>query len=135
MTQPTSAVMEEDEEDIAMPAEESERYFLSSSAGSTSSLISKHLEAIHKHLNETFLIDPMVSAQLQKSLLRVVKAANASVVPEVKEACQHLAVKLEMQAFIYKVYEERRSSSLKSLNWLVVSKGQLRDQFYTMDHN
>ena len=38
--------------------------------------------------------------------------------PEVKEASQHLAVKLEMLAFNYKEYEERKFFGLKSLNWL-----------------
>ena len=37
---------------------------------------------------------------------------------EVKEACQQLAVKLKTLVFNYKVYEERMSSSLKSLNQL-----------------
>ena len=50
--------------------------------------------------------------------MRVVKSTDASVAPEVKEAYQQLAVKLETLAFNYKVYEERRSASLKGLNRL-----------------
>ena len=45
-----------------MPTEELDRYFLSSSIDSASSPISKHLEAVHKPLSGTFLMDAIVSA-------------------------------------------------------------------------
>ena len=58
VAKPISTIVEKEEEYIAMPVERLDRYFLSSSP------ISKHLEAVHKHLNRTFLTDPMVSTQL-----------------------------------------------------------------------
>ena len=61
-------------------------------------------------------MNPMAFAQLQKSLLRVAKSADSLVAPKVKEACQHLIVKLKMLTFNYRVYEECRSSGMKSLN-------------------
>ena len=73
---------------------------------------------MHEHYSRTFPTDLAMSAQLQKSLLRVAKSVDSSVAPEVKEACQHLAVNLEMLAFNYRVYEECKSSGLKSLNRL-----------------
>ena len=91
-------------------------YFLSSLISLASSLISDHLEAVQEHLSGTFPMDLAVSTQLQKSLLRIAKLADPSVAPKIKEACQHLVVKLETLVFNYKVYEERGSSSLKSLN-------------------
>ena len=93
---------------------------------------------MHEHLTRTFPIEPAASAQLQKSLMRIAKSVDASVAPEVKEACQHLAVKLETLAFNYKVYEECMSSNLKSLNRLSELRSQkdnLRDQFHTVDLN
>ena len=44
----------EEEEEIAVPAKELDRYFLSPSASSASSPISNHLEIVHEHLNRTF---------------------------------------------------------------------------------
>ena len=77
--------VEEEGEDIVVPAEELDRYFLSPSAGSTSSPISKHLETMYKHLDGTFCMDPAASAQLQKSLFRVAKSADSSMALDIKE--------------------------------------------------
>ena len=63
-TQLISTVVKEEGEDIIMTIEKLDRYFLSPSAGSTSSPISKHLEVVHEHLSGTFPIDPVVSTQL-----------------------------------------------------------------------
>ena len=52
----------EEEDDIAMPTEELDRYFLSPSANSTFFPISKHLEAVHKHHSGTFPMDSVVFA-------------------------------------------------------------------------
>lgn len=65
--------------------------------------------------------------QLQKSLLRIAKLADLSVAPKVKEACQHLVMKLKTLVFNYEVHEERKSSSLKSLNWLTKLQAQKED--------
>ena len=63
-TQLIPTIVEEEEEDIAMPTEEHDRYFLSSLTSSTSSPISKHLEVVHEHLSGTFPTDLVASAQL-----------------------------------------------------------------------
>lgn len=136
-TQPISTTVEE-EKDIAVPAEELDKYFFSSLINSASSPIFKHLEAVHEQLNRTFPTNLVAFTQLQKSLLRVPKSINASVALEVKEAYQQLAVKLEMLAFNYKVYKEHRSFRLKSLNRLSKLRSQkdnLREQFHTVDLN
>ena len=102
-TQPIPTVAKEEGEEIAVPVEKVDRYFLSPLAGSASLSVSKHLEVVHEHLRGTFPTDPAVSAQLQKSFLRVSKLADSLMAPEVEEVYQHLAVKLEMLAFNYKV--------------------------------
>ena len=110
-----SSTMEEKENPIVF-AEELDRYFFSPLADLASSSISKHLETMHEHLNRTFLMDLMVSAQPQKSLLRISKLTDALVASKVKEACQQLVVRLGTLAFNYKILEECRSSGFKSLN-------------------
>ena len=60
-TQLISTVVEE-EEDIAMPTKELDKYFFFSSVDSTSSPISKHLEAVHEYLNGTFPTKPVALA-------------------------------------------------------------------------
>ena len=117
-TRPVPSTTIEKEEGITVPIEESDRYFLSSSADLTSSPTFSHLEAMHENFNGTFPIDPAVFIQLQKSLLKIDKLMNLSIAPEVKEVCQCLAVKLETLVFNYKVHEKCRSSSLQSLNQL-----------------
>lgn len=119
--------MREEEEEITVHVEELDNYFLSSLASSTSCPISKHMDIVHEHLNGTFPTDPVVSTQLQKSLLRIAKLANPSIAPRVKEACQYLAVKLETLVCNYKVYEECRFSILKSLNRLTELQAQKED--------
>ena len=109
----------EEEEEITVLAEELAIYFFFPSTGSASFPISKHLEAVHEHFSGSFLMNLAVFAQLQKSLLRVAKLIDSLVAPEVKEACQHLAIKLKTLTFNYRVYEECRSSSLKNLNQLL----------------
>ena len=103
---------------MVVPAKELDRYFFFSSANLVSSPISKHLKAVHEHFSTIFLTNSVASTQLQKSFLKVAKSTDASVAPEVKEACQQLVIKLEILAFNYKVYEECRSSCLNGLNWL-----------------
>ena len=117
-TQPIPTTMGKEKEEIAVPAEELDRYFLFPSVSSTSSTISKHLKTVHKHLNGTFPTYLGMPAQLHKFLLRVTKSVDFLMALEVKEACQHLAMKLEMLAFNYKMYEECRFSNLKNLNGL-----------------
>ena len=136
VTQSTYAAIKAEEEDIVVLAKELERYFIPSSVGSTSSPISKHLEVVHGHLHGTLPTDPIVYTQLKKSFLRVAKSADALVAPKVKEACQHLAMKMEILAFNYKVYKEYRSSVVKNLNQLSKLRSQkdnLKDQFHIMD--
>ena len=87
VTQPIPTIVREEEEKIAVPAKELDRYILSSSAGSVSCHISKHLEVVHEHLSGTYLTDFATSAQLQKSLIRVTKSTDSSMAPEVKKAC------------------------------------------------
>ena len=123
-TQPIPTVVGEEDEEIAVLVEELDRYFFSPLAGSASSPIFKHLETKHKHFDGTFPTNPMTSAQLQKSHLRVANSADSLVAFEVKKPWQHLVVKLEMLAFNHKVYEEYRSSDLKSLNRLLELRAQ-----------
>ena len=122
--QPIPTIVEEEEEDVLMLVEELFRYFLFPSVSSAFSPISKYLETMHEHLRGTFPTDPAVSTRLKKSLLRVAKLADCLIAPEVKEACQHLVVKLEKLAFNYRVYEECKSSALKSLNRLLGLRAQ-----------
>ena len=82
-----------------MPIEELDRYFLSPSVDQTSSLISSHLEIVREHFYGMFPINHAILTILHKSLLRVAKSADPLVFTEVKEACQHLAVKLETLVF------------------------------------
>ena len=56
--------MREEEEEITVPTEELDKYFLSPLASSISSSISKYMDTVHEHLNGTFPADPAVSAQL-----------------------------------------------------------------------
>ena len=130
-TQPAHVAVREEEEEMPVPVKELDRYFLSPSASSASSPISNYLEDVHEHLSRTFPTNPVVSAQLQKSLLRVAKSADSSVASKVKEAYQYLAVKLKTLVFNYKVYEECKSSNLKSLTQL--SKLRAQGQFQVVD--
>ena len=85
-TQPDSTAVEE--EDLEVPADELEKYFFLHSTDLASSPIYKHLETMQEHFSGTFPIDPMASAQLQKSLLRIAKSADTSIATKVKEFCQ-----------------------------------------------
>ena len=97
----------EKEENLVRSIEKLDKYFFSPSAASAPSLIFKHVETMHEHLSRAFPIDPLVLAQLQKSLLRISKLGDASVASEVKDACQQLAVRLGTFAFNYRIHEER----------------------------
>ena len=79
--------MREEEEEVAVLAEELDNYFLCPSANWKSSPISKHMDIMHKHFNGSFPMDPTVFAQLQKSLLRIAKSVDPSIAPGIKEAC------------------------------------------------
>lgn len=117
-TRLTSTAVRKEEEEMIIPTKELDSYFFFPSTSLAYSLISNHLEAVHENLSGTFCTNPAMSTQLQKSLLRIAKLDNTSMAPEVKKACQHLAVKLETLVCNYKVYEERKSSSLRSLDRL-----------------
>ena len=71
--------MREEEEEMTVPIEELDRYFLFPSGNLASSPISKHLETMHEHLNGTFPMNPAVSAQLQESLPRIAKLIDVLV--------------------------------------------------------
>ena len=56
--------------------------------------------------------------------------------PEVKEAYQHLVMKLETLICNYKVYEEHKTTNFKSLNQLTELRAQKEDfrgQFKAVD--
>ena len=95
-TQPNPITAEE--EDLKVPAEELEKFFSSPLIELASFPISKHLEIVHEHLNETFPTDPATSTQMHKFLLLIAKSANTSLALEVKEVCQQLTVKLKTLA-------------------------------------
>ena len=56
------SIAAEEEDDIAVPTEELDRYFLCPSADSAFFPISKHLEVVHKHHSGTFPMNSMVFA-------------------------------------------------------------------------